>query len=174
MNQNHPMVILWNYIALFSTSHSSFLSSLFYWLSFKVKFQELIEIWYLQRRFSGLIIDAFGDLREQLDSVKETLEVINESFIDRHYEIFFQSKCFICGIGQDYFDKEPHGFEVMKICFLSQQLSFLFQTHTTAEHNFANYMFFLTHLLNKPDTEHTGQVRLFRTIHSFGKTKTFF
>ena len=27
-------------------------------------------------------------------------------------------------------------------------------------------MFFLTHLLNKPDTEHTGQVRLFRTIHS--------
>jgi len=24
----------------------------------------------------GLIIDAFGDLREQLDSVKETLEVI--------------------------------------------------------------------------------------------------
>ncbi|CAF2800627.1 unnamed protein product [Rotaria sp. Silwood2] len=73
----------------------------------------------------GLIIDAFGDLREQLDSVKETLE----------------SKCFICGIGQDYFDKEPHGFE----------------THTTAEHNFANYMFFLTHLLNKPDTEHTGQ-----------------
>ncbi|CAF2856854.1 unnamed protein product [Rotaria sp. Silwood2] len=73
----------------------------------------------------GLIIDAFGDLREQLDSVKETLE----------------TKCFICGIGQDYFDKEPHGFE----------------THTQAEHNFANYMFFLTHLLNKPDTEHTGQ-----------------
>ncbi|CAF0745111.1 unnamed protein product, partial [Didymodactylos carnosus] len=73
----------------------------------------------------GLIIDAFGDLREQLDSVKSTLE----------------SKCFICGIGQEYFDKEPHGFEV----------------HTTKEHNFANYMFFLTHLLNKPDTEHTGQ-----------------
>ena len=24
----------------------------------------------------GLIIDAFGDLREQLDSVKETLEVM--------------------------------------------------------------------------------------------------
>ncbi|CAF0782285.1 unnamed protein product, partial [Didymodactylos carnosus] len=73
----------------------------------------------------GLIIDAFGDLREQLDSVKSTLE----------------SKCFICGIGQEYFDKEPHGFEV----------------HTTKEHNFANYMFFLTHLLNKPDTEYTGQ-----------------
>jgi hypothetical protein len=26
----------------------------------------------------GLIIDAFGDLREQLDSVKETLEVRNK------------------------------------------------------------------------------------------------
>ena len=83
------MAILWNYIALFSTLHSSFLSSLFYLPSFKVKSPELIEIWFLKRRFSGLIIDAFGDLREQLDSVKETLEVINESFIDRHYEIFF-------------------------------------------------------------------------------------
>ncbi|CAF1337487.1 unnamed protein product [Rotaria sordida] len=76
----------------------------------------------------GLIIDAFDDLCEQLDSVKETLK----------------SKYFICGIDQDYFDKESHGFE----------------THTQAEHNFANYMFFLTHLLNKPDTEHTGQVML--------------
>ncbi|CAF1208516.1 unnamed protein product [Rotaria sordida] len=75
-----------------------------------------------------LIIDAFDDLCEQLDSVKETLK----------------SKYFICGIDQDYFDKESHGFE----------------THTQAEHNFANYMFFLTHLLNKPDTEHTGQVML--------------
>jgi hypothetical protein len=30
------------------------------------------------------------------------------------------------------------------------------------EHNFANYMFFLMHIINKPDTEHTGQVNLFR------------
>ncbi|KAL7671399.1 hypothetical protein ACOME3_006297 [Neoechinorhynchus agilis] len=73
----------------------------------------------------GLIIDAFGELREQLDSVKETLE----------------SKCFICGIGQDYFNKEPHGFEI----------------HTSKEHDFAAYMFFLMHIINKPDTEHTGQ-----------------
>jgi hypothetical protein len=27
-------------------------------------------------KFLGLIIDAFGDLREQLESVKETLEVM--------------------------------------------------------------------------------------------------
>ena len=35
---------------------------------------------------------------------------------------------------------------------------------STAEHNFANYLFFLTHLLNKPDTEHTGQVEVFFLI----------
>jgi len=73
----------------------------------------------------GLIIDAFGELRDQLEQVKEDLE----------------SSCFICGIGKDYFDKIPHGFE----------------NHVSKEHNFANYMFFLMHLINKPDTEYTGQ-----------------
>jgi len=73
----------------------------------------------------GLIIDAFGELRGQLEQVKEDME----------------AKCFICGIGADYFDKNPHGFE----------------THTMKEHNFANYLFFLMHLINKPDTEYTGQ-----------------
>jgi len=73
----------------------------------------------------GLIIDAFGELRGQLEQVKEDME----------------SKCFICGIGADYFDKTPHGFE----------------THTMKEHNFANYLFFMMHLINKPDTEYTGQ-----------------
>ncbi|BFZ07812.1 hypothetical protein BsWGS_10847 [Bradybaena similaris] len=73
----------------------------------------------------GLIIDAFGELRDQLEQVKEDME----------------SKCFICGIGKDYFDKVPHGFEI----------------HVKNEHNFANYMFFIMHLINKPDTEYTGQ-----------------
>ncbi|KAK2153790.1 hypothetical protein LSH36_286g03064 [Paralvinella palmiformis] len=73
----------------------------------------------------GLIIDAFGELRDQLEQVKEDLE----------------SSCFICGIGKEYFDKQPHGFEM----------------HVKNEHNFANYMFFLMHLINKPDTEYTGQ-----------------
>lgn len=73
----------------------------------------------------GLIIDAFGELRDQLESVKEDME----------------SNCFICGIGKDYFDKVPHGFD----------------THVQQEHNLANYMFFLMHLINKPDTEYTGQ-----------------
>ncbi|XP_063919785.1 ryanodine receptor isoform X1 [Zophobas morio] len=73
----------------------------------------------------GLIIDAFGELRDQLESVKEDME----------------SNCFICGMGKEYFDKVPHGFD----------------THVQQEHNLANYMFFLMHLINKPDTEYTGQ-----------------
>uniref|UniRef100_H3CXC1 Ryanodine receptor 1 n=1 Tax=Tetraodon nigroviridis TaxID=99883 RepID=H3CXC1_TETNG len=73
----------------------------------------------------GLIIDAFGELRDQQEQVKEDME----------------TKCFICGIGSDYFDTTPHGFE----------------THTFDEHNLANYMFFLMYLINKDETEHTGQ-----------------
>uniref|UniRef100_A0A8C4QC96 Ryanodine receptor 2b (cardiac) n=1 Tax=Eptatretus burgeri TaxID=7764 RepID=A0A8C4QC96_EPTBU len=73
----------------------------------------------------GLIIDAFGELRDQQEQVKEDME----------------TKCFICGMGNDYFDTAPHGFE----------------THTLQEHNLANYMFFLMYLINKDETEHTGQ-----------------
>ncbi|XP_043283357.1 ryanodine receptor isoform X10 [Venturia canescens] len=73
----------------------------------------------------GLIIDAFGELRDQLDSVKTDME----------------SKCFICGLGKETLDTVPHGFD----------------THVQQEHNLANYMFFLMHLINKPDTEYTGQ-----------------
>ncbi|XP_076849219.1 ryanodine receptor 3 isoform X1 [Brachyhypopomus gauderio] len=73
----------------------------------------------------GLIIDAFGELRDQQEQVKEDME----------------TKCFICGIGSDYFDRTPHGFE----------------THTLQEHNLANYLFFLMYLINKDETEHTGQ-----------------
>ncbi|XP_058255377.1 ryanodine receptor 3 isoform X2 [Hemibagrus wyckioides] len=73
----------------------------------------------------GLIIDAFGELRDQQEQVKEDME----------------TKCFICGIGNDYFDTTPHGFE----------------THTLQEHNLANYLFFLMYLVNKDETEHTGQ-----------------
>ncbi|XP_065312718.1 ryanodine receptor-like isoform X2 [Gordionus sp. m RMFG-2023] len=73
----------------------------------------------------GLIIDAFGELRDQLEQVKDDME----------------SNCFICGIGKDYFEKIPHGFEI----------------HTKKEHDLANYMFFFMHLINKPETEFTGQ-----------------
>ncbi|VDK79750.1 unnamed protein product [Litomosoides sigmodontis] len=73
----------------------------------------------------GLIIDAFGELRDQQESATEKLE----------------SSCFICDIGKETFDRLPRGFE----------------THTSKEHNFANYLFFLQHLVNKDETEYTGQ-----------------
>ncbi|XP_016379179.1 ryanodine receptor 2-like [Sinocyclocheilus rhinocerous] len=73
----------------------------------------------------GLIIDAFGELRDQQEQVKEDME----------------TKCFICGIGSEYFDTVPHGFE----------------SHTLQEHNLANYLFFLMYFINKDVTEHTGQ-----------------
>lgn len=38
-----------------------------------------------------------------------------------------QTKCFICGIGSEYFDTMPHGFEL----------------HTLQEHNLANYLWVL-------------------------------
>ncbi|XP_074201518.1 ryanodine receptor 3-like [Camelus bactrianus] len=76
---------------------------------------------------AGLIIDAFGELRDQKEQVREDME----------------TKGFICGIGigSDYFDTTPHGFE----------------THTLEEHNLANYMYSLMCLINKDETEHTGQ-----------------
>ncbi|KAA8583640.1 hypothetical protein FQN60_014848 [Etheostoma spectabile] len=43
--------------------------------------------------------------------------------------------------GSEYFDTVPHGFEI----------------HTLQEHNLANYLFFLMYLINKDETEHTGQ-----------------
>lgn len=73
----------------------------------------------------GLIIDAFGELRDQLLTVASDME----------------SNCFICGIGKEVLDKVPRGFD----------------THVQKEHNLANYMFFLMHLINKPDTDYTGQ-----------------
>ena len=57
---------------------------------------------------TGLIIDAFGELRDQIEQVRTDME----------------SSCFICGIGKEYFDKSPHGFE----------------KHVLNEHNFANYL----------------------------------
>lgn len=73
----------------------------------------------------GLIIDAFGELRDQLQTVQDTLETY----------------CFICGLDKEYLDKVPRGFE----------------THVKKEHDFANYLFFLMHLINKPKTDYTGQ-----------------
>jgi len=60
-----------------------------------------------------------------------------------------ESNCFICDIGKDYFDRMPRGFE----------------THVQREHNFANYLFFLQHLINKDETEYTGQESYVRLMY---------
>uniref|UniRef100_A0A915DHF0 Uncharacterized protein n=1 Tax=Ditylenchus dipsaci TaxID=166011 RepID=A0A915DHF0_9BILA len=44
-----------------------------------------------------------------------------------------ESSCFICDIGKETFDRMPRGFE----------------NHVAKEHNFANYLFFLQHLVTK-------------------------
>ena len=54
------------------------------------------------------------------------------------------NNCFICGIGKDYFDKVPHGFE----------------THVEKEHNLAHYLFFLQYLIEKDENDYTGQETL--------------
>ena len=59
--------------------------------------------------FSGFIIDAFGALRDQMQGVDDELE----------------NNCFICGIGKDYLDSVPHGFDI----------------HVQKEHNLANYLY---------------------------------
>jgi Ca2+-binding EF-hand superfamily protein len=51
-----------------------------------------------------------------------------------------KNKCFICGISKTDFDS-PHKFDV----------------HTHTHHSMKNYMFFLMHLIGKPETEFTGQ-----------------
>lgn len=45
--------------------------------------------------FTGLIIDVFGDLRDQLEQARQD----------------FESKCFICGTGKEYVDATPHSFD---------------------------------------------------------------
>ena len=76
----------------------------------------------------GFIIDAFGALRDQMQGVEDELE----------------NNCFICGIGKDYFDKVPHGFDI----------------HVEKEHNLANYLFFVQYLIEKDENDYTGQETL--------------
>ncbi|KAH0620577.1 hypothetical protein JD844_021198 [Phrynosoma platyrhinos] len=76
----------------------------------------------------GLIIDAFGELRDQQEQVKEDME----------------TKCFICGIGNDYFDTTPHGFEM----------------HTLQEHNLANYLNHMCGKCTKKDAGISSQLEI--------------
>ena len=107
-------------------SHSSSLSSSYYWPSYKVKwlfrshsYSRILHSHsntvsrvdltsFLSLTHAGLIIDAFGELRDKEDSL--TAEM--------------QNKCFICGLPKNEFDHVPHGFD----------------NHTSKQHNMAHYM----------------------------------
>ena len=69
----------------------------------KLNFPQIFNI-----SISGFIIDAFGALRDQMQGVEDELA----------------NNCFICGIGKDYLDSVPHGFDI----------------HVQKEHNLANYL----------------------------------
>ena len=84
-----------------------------------------IVIVFLLAIIQGLIIDAFGELRDREEGVRTSM----------------QNKCFICGINKDKFNQVPRGYE----------------KHTTKEHYYPNYLFFLMYLINKHDTLYTGQ-----------------
>ena len=84
-----------------------------------------IVIVFLLAIIQGLIIDAFGELRDREEGVRASM----------------QNKCFICGINKDKFNQVPRGYE----------------KHTTKEHYYPNYLFFLMYLINKHDTLYTGQ-----------------
>ena len=68
--------------------------------------------------FSGIYLVAF------LNPPSVLLQLHGRNAFNLTCPFSLQTKCFICGIGSDYFDTTPHGFE----------------THTLEEHNLANYM----------------------------------
>ncbi|KAJ1490986.1 hypothetical protein T484DRAFT_3262606 [Baffinella frigidus] len=75
----------------------------------------------------GVIIDTFGDLREQNENLVEELE----------------NKCFVCGL-------ERYKFEMMSIDGNG------FEDHVKNDHNMWVYIFFIVHLYCKDVSEHNG------------------
>ncbi|CAB1342599.1 unnamed protein product, partial [Coregonus sp. 'balchen'] len=94
---------------------------------------------YLFHLYAG--VRAGGGIGDELEDPAGDPYELWRILFDITFFFFVITKCFICGIGNDYFDTTPHGFE----------------THTLQEHNLANYLFFLMYLINKDETEHTGQ-----------------
>ena len=91
---------------------------------FDVLFFLIVIIIFLNIVF-GIIVDTFAELREQREFVETDQE----------------SKCFVCGIDSNEFDRvDPGGFE----------------HHVKAEHNMWNYVFFMHFLKMKPRDELNG------------------
>eukprot|EP00295_Goniomonas_pacifica_P010679 CAMPEP_0175894738 /NCGR_PEP_ID=MMETSP0107_2-20121207/50148_1 /TAXON_ID=195067 ORGANISM="Goniomonas pacifica, Strain CCMP1869" /NCGR_SAMPLE_ID=MMETSP0107_2 /ASSEMBLY_ACC=CAM_ASM_000203 /LENGTH=427 /DNA_ID=CAMNT_0017215843 /DNA_START=87 /DNA_END=1371 /DNA_ORIENTATION=+ len=74
----------------------------------------------------GIIIDSFGELRNNRDEISEQME----------------QECFICGLSRSSFDKPSSPFS--------------FDQHVRSEHNALHYLLFIIYLLEKPETDLTG------------------
>jgi len=72
----------------------------------------------------GIILDTFGQLREEKNNIEEDMA----------------SKCFICSIEADRFQRDAVGFD----------------NHTKYEHDTWQYLNFFIHLKSKPVTEYTN------------------
>ena len=113
MSSSPQMVMIMKFTESFSTSVSFSSSLSFCSPSFRVWNLRLVSFHcacsYSKMTFvTGFIIDAFGALRDQMQGVEDELS----------------NNCFICGIGKDYLDSVPHGFDI----------------HVQKEHNLANYL----------------------------------
>jgi hypothetical protein len=94
-------------------------------IAFQLLFFGLVNLIFLNIIF-GIIVDSFGQLREQREFVNQDQT----------------SKCFMCGIEQNEFDKAvPGGFE----------------HHVKNEHNMWRYLLFMHHVSKKNPTELNGQ-----------------
>ena len=72
----------------------------------------------------GIIIDTFGTLRDEEKDKRQDMT----------------SRCFICGISREEFDRHGNGFVA----------------HIKADHNMWQYLFLVVHLRSKEDTEMDG------------------
>jgi len=76
---------------------------------------------------SGIIIDTFGNLREELMEYEEDLS----------------SYCFICGHNSEHIEKNSENAKG-------------FKHHIKNDHYMWNYLFYIAYLLDKDNTEYTG------------------
>ncbi|EKF26918.1 hypothetical protein MOQ_009372 [Trypanosoma cruzi marinkellei] len=100
-------------------------STLFPRVSYDLVFFALVNVVFLNIMF-GLIIDTFGELRDA----------------KREKELDMKSKCFVCGLEADEFEKAHVGG---------------FRAHVMHEHNMWMYFYFMHYLRRKDPNDFTGQ-----------------
>jgi len=89
----------------------------------------------------GIILDTFGALRDEKADIDEDIT----------------SKCFICGIEADRFQRLAKGFK----------------NHTKNDHNLWKYLFFFIYLDEKEETEYTAIEQFIVEMKTKGKIDFF-